>query len=434
MKFKAILISFLIWGTLFAVADAAQTGELCGTRWYVMAINDGREVVQRIITGTTITMHFETDKNLTGSAGCNSYKTTYTADGEKIKIRSAATTRMTCSRPPGIMAQETLFLNTLENVTQYHKTGDQLSLLKEDGSTAIILLRDAVEINTFKFVAGTTMVRVQTLPGGKMILGYQGVEYGLEQIKNDFGIMCWHVSDDFGTFFLTQGDFAVARIKGNDLPVLTLVDSADGKRLSPQNDEFFKSSVIEAVIEPVYDNSLFLKANDEAFWMERTSTDRRRYQVPSDPQTTFWRDGDKATLTLRGKVYPGQILKRQSDENRVKGLAEIDGRPLLGAWRVMSIAGKDALPGTTITMTFAENGRLSGRATINNYFALWLALDDAIIVSGGGSTMMAGSDEHLQQERIFLRTLGEVNRYEVRGNKLIMRTADGAQIIASKTK
>ena len=63
--------------------------------------------------GTEITATFTADGKLTGSAGCNTYTSTYQADAGTISIAEPVTTRMSCPEPKGVMEQEQAFLSAL---------------------------------------------------------------------------------------------------------------------------------------------------------------------------------------------------------------------------------------------------------------------------------------------------------------------------------
>lgn len=114
--------------------------------------------------------------------------------------------------------------------------------------------------------------------------------------------------------------------------------------------------------------------------------------------------------------------------------AKTDSSLLIGLWFVKSIDGRELIPKSLISMNFDANGQLAGHATVNSYFAYWIAIDGNMLIGGGGTTMMAGNPESMEQEATFLHMLGKARRYSVRGNELTITTADGVQIIAEKIK
>lgn len=119
----------------------AQMSSLAGTSWIVTAYNNGREAVVGPILGTELTAVFGEDGSLSGSAGCNSYRTSFetTAEGG-ISIGPAAITRMMCSTPEGIMEQEAEFLAALETAATYQVQGDMLQMRTADDALAAVFI------------------------------------------------------------------------------------------------------------------------------------------------------------------------------------------------------------------------------------------------------------------------------------------------------
>jgi heat shock protein HslJ len=100
-------------GNAVAVFSALVPVELAGSSWRVLSYNNGKQAVVSVIIDTEMTADFGTDGSLTGSSGCNNYMTTYQTNGENISIAPAASTRMACAEPEGIMEQETAYLAAL---------------------------------------------------------------------------------------------------------------------------------------------------------------------------------------------------------------------------------------------------------------------------------------------------------------------------------
>jgi heat shock protein HslJ len=116
---------------------SAQSSELGGTAWVVTSYNNGQEAVVSVITGSELTAIFSTDGKLSGSAGCNQYTTSFETSGNSIKIGPAASTRMMCAEPAGVMEQEAQFLKALESAATYRIEGDQLAFRTADDAMAV---------------------------------------------------------------------------------------------------------------------------------------------------------------------------------------------------------------------------------------------------------------------------------------------------------
>jgi heat shock protein HslJ len=96
---------------------------LNGTRWWLISMgNTG------LLPGSEITAEFAINPDgetgtLSGSAGCNTYTTSITG---VFQLGPAATTRMFCAEPPGVMEQETAYLAMLETANSFTQAYNQL--------------------------------------------------------------------------------------------------------------------------------------------------------------------------------------------------------------------------------------------------------------------------------------------------------------------
>ena len=95
------------------------------------------DAIKSAIVGTHVTAHFGGSGELTGSAGCNDYGASYTADRGAIQIGEPHAQQRECPEPAGIMEQERAYLAALTEARRYELTGDQLTLLTERGTIAV---------------------------------------------------------------------------------------------------------------------------------------------------------------------------------------------------------------------------------------------------------------------------------------------------------
>jgi len=119
---------------------AAQASSLAGTSWSVVNINNGRQAVVSMVSGSTVTMAFDTAGRVSGTTGCNQYTAAYRAEGDTLRFSSVAATRMACA-DPAVDEQEQAFLRALESVATLGFEGDRLVLRDKDGAMAIVLDR-----------------------------------------------------------------------------------------------------------------------------------------------------------------------------------------------------------------------------------------------------------------------------------------------------
>jgi len=87
-----------------------------------------------LIPGTRITILFNADNSVEGSAGCNSYFASYAADNDgTLSISHIGSTEMYCSSPEGVVDQEAAYLNKLATVSSFQISYNQLTLFTVSG-------------------------------------------------------------------------------------------------------------------------------------------------------------------------------------------------------------------------------------------------------------------------------------------------------------
>lgn len=119
----------------------AQSRSLAGS-WSVIGINNGRQALVSVTTGTNVTMDFSDDGKVSGSAGCNQYTGRYEADGSRIRFIAPAATRKMCPGD-GVMEQEQSFLKALEVATTLRVEGNRLELRDDKGAMQVNATRAA---------------------------------------------------------------------------------------------------------------------------------------------------------------------------------------------------------------------------------------------------------------------------------------------------
>jgi heat shock protein HslJ len=127
-------------GTVLAVFQA-QSQDLAGSRWQATAFNNGSQAVIGVLEGTTLTLEFDKEGNLSGSAGCNNFNGPYQLDGDQLTVGPLASTMMMCEDPQGVMEQESQFLAALQSAGTYLIEGDVLELRTKDDALAALFNR-----------------------------------------------------------------------------------------------------------------------------------------------------------------------------------------------------------------------------------------------------------------------------------------------------
>lgn len=80
---------------------------------------------------------------------------------------------------------------------------------------------------------------------------------------------------------------------------------------------------------------------------------------------------------------------------------------------------------TTVTALF-KNGTMAGNASVNQYSAPYELDGDKLTIGMATTTMMAGSDEAMAQEKAFISALSKVATWRINGDVLDLVAADGA--------
>jgi heat shock protein HslJ len=121
-KIKVTKLFLAIIGmVLMAVSASAQTG-LGNVRWELIELNSKR------VTNSKAYIEFnESEKRITGNAGCNRMFGSYELNDDVFKVSGVGSTRMACLQTDA-MATEAAFLKALESATNLKKSGRNLTL------------------------------------------------------------------------------------------------------------------------------------------------------------------------------------------------------------------------------------------------------------------------------------------------------------------
>jgi heat shock protein HslJ len=103
------------------------------------------------------------------------------------------------------------------------------------------------------------------------------------------------------------------------------------------------------------------------------------------------------------------------------------------AWNVVAYnnskqAAVSVLGGTKVTARFGEDGRVTGNAGCNNYFAGYEVADESIAIGQPGATRRYCAEPGgvMEQETRYLDALQSAVEFRLEGDKLTLRRVDGA--------
>jgi len=106
---------------------------LAGTKWLLAGYHNGQDAFVSVMTGTRVSAEFTEGGQITGSAGCNNYFGSYSADMGAISIGPLASTEMFCMEPAGVMDQETAYLAAIQKAARYTVGAGELTLTDASG-------------------------------------------------------------------------------------------------------------------------------------------------------------------------------------------------------------------------------------------------------------------------------------------------------------
>jgi heat shock protein HslJ len=126
-------------GDASMIFEAMPALSIAGTSWLVHAVNNGREAVASVLTDTELTIAFDAEGQVAGSAGCNRFTGSFTVEAQTLTFSPLATTRMTCMGE-GVVEQEQNFLAALASVATWEIRGERAQLRTEEGTLAVDLV------------------------------------------------------------------------------------------------------------------------------------------------------------------------------------------------------------------------------------------------------------------------------------------------------
>lgn len=95
------------------------------------------------IPDTQLTARFESNGDLSGSAGCNNYSGGFTAYDQVLRVSGPlATGLIFCETPEGIMEQEQAFLSLMQSAATFQISAGQLSIFDSNGNRVLVFLTE----------------------------------------------------------------------------------------------------------------------------------------------------------------------------------------------------------------------------------------------------------------------------------------------------
>ena len=158
-----------------------------------------------------------------------------------------------------------------------------------------------------------------------------------------------------------------------------------------------------------------------------------RYASRQAGELTMTIEDRRCTDDMSGMPHPNTVV------------VVVDGRTLRGCggrpasllegveWVVEDLDRGGIIDRSRVTLEFARDGRLSGRASCNQYSARWKLTGEGLTISEASATKRACAPSLMVQERKFLELLGRTIGFSMdRNGKLVLRAADRAIVTATR--
>ncbi len=439
-------LSLLLIVAFMALPTFAED-ELSGGQWQLVSI-DG----QPVVAGSLVTLTFDTEGNLFGSGGCNSYSGTYTIEGDQIVMGPIISTLMMCA-DPAVAEQETAYLAALQAVVTRAVVDGQLLLMTEtgvelnfarhaglEGSQWLALTINGQPVvddvwlsfsndGTLGGFAGCNRftggydARGDALTVGALIRtevacldeaiaaqeeaflaalasAFAYTKQGEELIINtpEGGIVFLKIKNLAGT------DWALVTL-GNDAAAaestLTLSFSADGRVSGDSGCNRFMGSY---------------EVNGPRLTLSQLASTRRAClsDALNQQEQTYLRALESV---VRYQASGGQLILTTDAD---LALTFNPLTPIVGTeWTLVSLNGAD-VTSSAPTLTLDDAGRLGGSGGCNRYGGSYTLTDGLLTISPLFSTRMACAEPIMAQEVAFLNALEAITSARVEGKQLIL--------------
>ena len=143
----------------------------------------------------------------------------------------------------------------------------------------------------------------------------------------------------------------------------------------------------------------------------------------------FMEDQESDYLSLMGSVAGFTLSAGQLDLIDAAGAPIMSFEPIIPgtSWQLMEINGEDIQTDIQTTLTFNEDGSVSGKAPVNRYSGVWhLAGVDGLTFSNVAATMLISSDSFaVTTEQQYFEILNSITRYTVTDNSLTLTDNSG---------
>jgi len=114
--------------------SAMPNDSLAGSKWQLTSINGTPIPVPT--TSKTVTLEFDSEGQVNGSGGCNSFGGSYQVQGDSLSFGPIISTKMACVDETA-MQQESQYFQILQGATKYSVAPEQLTIVGQGSDTLV---------------------------------------------------------------------------------------------------------------------------------------------------------------------------------------------------------------------------------------------------------------------------------------------------------
>jgi len=188
-----------------------------GTEWHLEYYTTEAGDSKPLLPESEVSLIFNEDGRLSGSAGCNNYQSAYETEGSAIAIEQIVATRAYCDLPQGIMEQESAYLASLQSVAAYHIQGDKLTMEDADGQVLLAFKAFVEEeeivptpVEDTTGLIGSVWKWVEFMEVGQPQLIIDKPEsYTIEFLPDELVMLKADCNDASGTYSVSNGEIEI---------------------------------------------------------------------------------------------------------------------------------------------------------------------------------------------------------------------------------